>query len=367
VSSPRLRLGLVIYGSLETHSGGYLYDRRLVEYLRRQGDQVEVVSLPWKNYPAHLGQNLLPGLRQRLERLEVDILLQDELNHPSLFLLNRSLRRKVSYRLVSIVHHLRSCEDHPVWVKALYRQVEQSYLAEMDGFLCNSHATWQSVQDLLPPGSPRPWGVAYPGGDRLNPQISQEEISRRAHARGPLEILFAGNLIPRKGMHILVRTLSRLPQTSWRLTAAGSLEADSAYTRSIRRQIRQAGLENNIRLLGQVSDAELAALMRQAHVLAVPSSYEGFGIVYLEAMGFGLPVLASPNGGARELVTPGENGFLVPQDPAGLATRLSSLAEDRQLLCTLGQAARLSYLSRPGWEASMQAGREFLLRMRAEH
>ena len=52
-----MRIGLVIYGSLDTLSGGYLYDRKLVEYLRAQGDTVEVISLPWRNYAAHLTDN----------------------------------------------------------------------------------------------------------------------------------------------------------------------------------------------------------------------------------------------------------------------------------------------------------------------
>jgi len=56
-----MKLGLIIYGSLDTLSGGYLYDRKLVEYLRRCGDTVEVISLPWRNYARHLADNLSPG------------------------------------------------------------------------------------------------------------------------------------------------------------------------------------------------------------------------------------------------------------------------------------------------------------------
>ena len=48
-----MKIGLIIYGSLDTLSGGYLYDRKLVEYLRSQGDTGEIISLPWRNYPVH--------------------------------------------------------------------------------------------------------------------------------------------------------------------------------------------------------------------------------------------------------------------------------------------------------------------------
>ena len=83
-----MRVGLLIYGSLETLSGGYLYDRKLVQYLREQGDHVEVISLPWRGYARHLSDNLSPSLLGKLLDLSVDVLIQDELNHPSLAWLN---------------------------------------------------------------------------------------------------------------------------------------------------------------------------------------------------------------------------------------------------------------------------------------
>ena len=92
-----MRVGLVIYGSLDSLSGGYLYDRKLVEYLRAQGDSVQVISQPPTNYAGAVLQNASSKFRQQLVNLEVDILLQDELNHPSLFLLNGWLRSRVTY------------------------------------------------------------------------------------------------------------------------------------------------------------------------------------------------------------------------------------------------------------------------------
>src|SRR3972149_8711543 len=104
-----MKLGLVIYGSLDTLSGGYLYDRKLVEYLREQGDTVEIISLPWRNYVMHLTDNFhfrLPfsnviappkysgvtrsaATKQSPNSGKFDILIQDELNHPSLIVATR--------------------------------------------------------------------------------------------------------------------------------------------------------------------------------------------------------------------------------------------------------------------------------------
>jgi glycosyltransferase involved in cell wall biosynthesis len=360
-----MRLGLIIYGSLETLSGGYLYDRMLVEHLHQQGDQVEIISLPWQGYASHLAHNFSPEIRRRLEALEVDLLLQDELNHPSLFWLNRSLRSNLDCPLVAIVHHLRCLENRPAWQNFWYREVEKAFLSGVDGFLCNSRTTLKSIQALLPAKKKLlPYQIAYPAGDRLKPSILEEEIHSRSQADGPLQVLYVGNLIPRKGLHFLLEALKQTDLSTWQLTAAGSLQADPAYSQSLFRQVRENGLQNNVRFLDAVSDTELASLMSCAHILAMPSSYEGFGIVYLEGMSFGLPVLAACQGGAQEIVKHGENGFLVaPDDVEGLAGYLSGLAGDRMRLARMSLAARQSYLAHPGWDATMQEARNFLLSM----
>ena len=144
-----MRVGLVIYGSLDTISGGYLYDRKLVEHLRRAGDQVDVIALPWRNYAHHLTDNLSPKLYRQLRALPVDVLLQDELNHPSLFWLNRRLRGQVDYSILAIVHHLRCHEAHSTWLNLFYRWIERQYLASVDGFIVNSQTTHAAVCQIL--------------------------------------------------------------------------------------------------------------------------------------------------------------------------------------------------------------------------
>ena len=126
-----------------------------------------------------------------------------------------------------------------------------------------------------------------------------------------LRLLFLGTSFPER-VHYLIQALSRLaslhPGVQWELKAAGSLSVDPAYTRLVLRQIRQAGLESCVHLLDTVPDADLRRLLENSHVLATPSSYEGFGIVYLEAMGYGLPVIAGAAGAAAKW-SPRVNGF----------------------------------------------------------
>jgi glycosyltransferase involved in cell wall biosynthesis len=354
-----MRVGLMIYSTLDTLSGDHLYDRMLVEHLRRQGDKVEVISLPWRNYVKHLGDNFSKLRLQGLRQASLDVLLQDELNHPSLFWLNRQLRSSVDYPILSIVHHLRCSEARPAWQNRFYRWVERHYLSSVDGFIFNSHTTRTVVEELV--GSSRRAIVAYPGGDRLRPNVTPDQVVERAHQTGPLRILFIGNLIPRKGLHILLGGLAHLPQGTWQLEVAGSLAMDLSYAHSIQRQIAESGLTAQVTLCGPLFDSDLAARLAHSHLLAVPSSYEGFGITYLEGMGFGLPAIATTAGAASEIIAHGQDGFLVPpDDPTALAHYVDYLRQDRERLAQMGLAALKRYRDHPTWNDTTEHIRQFL-------
>ncbi len=351
-----MRVGLIIYGTLDTISGGFLYDRMLVEHLRQQGDLVEVISLPWRSYGRHLRQNFSRSLYRRLSQASFDLLLQDELNHPSLFWLNRRLRKEVRYPILSIVHHLRSSEPK---ASLLHRWIERRYLTSVDGFIYNSQTTRAAVETMT--GTNRQTIVAYPGGNRLHSTITSERIATRAQEPGPLRILFLGNLIPRKGLHVLLAALADLPPESWHLGVVGDLTIDPIYVEFVRYQISRAGLKQQVILTGSLSDADLAIRLAHSQLLVVPSFYEGFGIVYLEGMGFGLPAIATTAGAASEIITHGQNGFLVPpDDPPMLAQYIHTLHQDRKCLIQMSLAARQRYQVHPTWRESTAQIRQFL-------
>ncbi len=348
-----MKIGLIIYGSLDTLSGGYLYDRKLVEYLHKQGDAVEVISLPWRNYAAHLMDNftfrLPPGL---------DLLIQDELNHPSLIGANQGQH---PYPVISLVHHLRCSEQRPAWQNWLYRLVETRYLRAVDGFIFNSQTTREVVEKLI--GDGKPSMAAYPPTDRFGEGLSEREVVERAQS-GPLRILFLGNVIPRKGLHTLLEALANLQPSAFQLDVIGSLTTDPAYARAMQQRSVVNGLSSVVTFHGSLDNAPLVEKLTQAHVLAVPSSYEGFGIVYLEGMAFGLPAIGSTTGAAGEIIREGETGFLVaPDDAPTLAARLEQLATDRALLTRLSLNALKRYRQQPKWEQTAGKIRKFLADM----
>jgi glycosyltransferase involved in cell wall biosynthesis len=359
-----MRVGIVIYGDLSTASGGYLYDRMLVGAFQRAGDTVDVFSFPPGRYGERLLQNFSGELRRTIFEWSGDLLLQDELNHPSLFLLNRGLRRPGGIPVVSIVHHLRSSEAHPRRAQLVYRRVERSYLDSVDAFVFNSHSTRRSVEQLL--GRAAEGIVATPGGDRLGPGPTEKEVLRRATAEGPLRVLFVGNIIPRKGLLTVIEALGKIPRGLWRLTIAGSRGMDPVYAREVDRAITAGGLGKNVSATGPLDDALLARAYSEHQVLAVPSQYEGFGIVYLEAMGFGLVPIGTRVGGAAEVIEDEISGCLVPPgDAAALSVVIEDLAVGRARLRALAGGALRRFRAFPGWGRGMAVAREHLCEIAA--
>ena len=358
-----MRIGFIIYGNLDTLTGGYLYDRIVAQGLMRLGHEVEIISLSGGSYLHRLRCGLSPRLCRRLLAGGFDVLLQDELCHPSLLFVNRRLRQQHGPTLVALVHQVLCDEPRHPWHNKLLAVAERRYLASVDGFIHNSETTQRTVAALV--GHGRPQVIAYPAGDRFGSPLTPAMISQRALQPGPLELLFLGNVIPRKGLLPLLKALARIDRSLWRLSVVGGLDFDPGYAAKARRLARQLGLTDLVRFLGPRQGEDLVALLSRSHLFCMPYAYEGFGIAILEAMAFGLPAIGCRDGAAAETISPGTNGFLLsPPDLAGLAPLLAKLHQDRDELRRMALAACATYASRPGWQDGAAAIDGFLRKMK---
>ncbi|MCF7797603.1 MAG: glycosyltransferase family 4 protein [Lentisphaeria bacterium] len=356
-----MRIGLVIYGELNTLSGGYLYDARLVEYLEDHADDVMIFSIPpgsyWQSRRHQPGNRLIPSI----EEADLDILIEDEWVHPAVFGLNDHLRRTASYPIVSLVHLLTSFDAHPVYSAWLYRHGERRHLKSVDGLILNSQTSLQQAKSLVG-GELPPHAVAVPAGDNFpRVKIEPQKIPHHMTAPGPLKILFVGNVIPRKGLHVLIRAVRQLPRDDYQVTVAGRTDMEPRYAQQIKNLVSKLGLQKQVSFRGPVRGSNLAALYQTHHVMALPSTLEGYGIVYVEAQQFGLPVIGTTAGAAKEIITNGKNGYLIPPGShQHLALRLKHLHDDRNLLLTLSRNARHAYRRHPTWQQSCATIRAFL-------
>ncbi len=355
-----MRVGLVITGDLNTLTGGTLYDRILVDYLRGRGHAVDVVSLPpGQSYGRQLADNFLRPLVQRVKHRPPDILIQDGLCHPSLFLQNRRLRAAGNWPIVALLHQVLSSQPRRSWQNIVFRVVEKHYLKSVDAIIFNSRTTRAAA--MLAGAGAGPYIIARPAGDRLGSLKSIAAISARAREKGPLRLLFLANVLPHKGLHRLVDALAAVSAHMWHLTVVGSLTMNNRYTQMIGARVAALGLSRNIRFLGAQDGPALIGILRESQLLVLPYSHEAFGIVFLEAMAFGLPAVGSSTGAAREIIRHGENGFLVaPNDWASLTRIVADLFADRNRLDAMSRRALETFHAHPGWQETMERIHVFL-------
>jgi starch synthase len=174
------------------------------------------------------------------------------------------------------------------------------------------------------------------------PAGEAREITRRQNStsQDPLRVLFVGQIGQRKGVGYLIEAVDRLGAAA-RLTLLGRPIAVPPV-------LKQA-FERH-RWIDSAPHGEVLKLMREHDVLVFPSLFDGFGLVMLEAMAQGTVVIATPNSAAPDLLDDGRDGFIVPIRSAdAIAERLTRLAEDRDLLAQMSEAARQS-AARRTWD-----------------
>jgi glycosyltransferase involved in cell wall biosynthesis len=195
-----------------------------------------------------------------------------------------------------------------------------------NGWIAASEFT---AQTLAENGIPRDQIHVVPYG--IDP-IGFPRRQRPRRSDEPLEILFIGSMIQRKGLSDLLEAVRRMPSRHVRLTLAGRgfvdrklLEHYSDVTFSVRHAPNQT---------------ELVRLMHQSDLFVLPSLVEGFGHVVAEAMCSGLPVIATPHTCAADLVRENREGWLVPiRSPEAIANRLGWALDHRNDLIDMGEAA----------------------------
>jgi glycosyltransferase involved in cell wall biosynthesis len=155
-------------------------------------------------------------------------------------------------------------------------------------------------------------------------------------SQDPHLIFCAARLRHEKGVHLLVEAMETLPHA--RLVIAG----DGPERPSLEAHVRREGLAGRVTFAGWIGSSEVARYMAQAAIVVVPSIWpEPFGMVGIEAMAYGRPVVAFDVGGISEWLVPGETGALVPPaDVAGLRQSLAQLMDNQETAAQMGRKGR---------------------------
>ena len=207
------------------------------------------------------------------------------------------------------------------------RAVEQLGLAVADHVIVNSVAVRDELAVAGTPVSVIPNGV---DSDRYRPAVDWPKDDGY--------VLFVGRLVPQKGVGTLLEALAALRRrSSARLVVVG----DGQLELFLQRMARNLGCSDRVDFAGWARGDELIRSYQRAQFVVMPSWYEPFGIVALEAMACGRPVIASATGGLMEIIEDGRNGFVVPPgDHLRLAARMLELIEHYDRRAAFGAAAR---------------------------
>jgi len=204
--------------------------------------------------------------------------------------------------------------------------------------------------ELIRFGTPRGAITVLPCGvdlDLFTPDGPAVQRGRR------MRIVSVGRLVPRKGFDTVIRALAAVSGVELLIAGgppAGELAADPEAGR-LRRVAERAGVADRVELLGAVPRAQLPALLRSADVVVCAPRYEPFGIVPLEAMACGIPVVATAVGGIVDTVVDGSTGILVPPDRQdALATALRQLLAEPFWRDAYGTAGMDRARSRYSWD-----------------
>lgn len=320
-----MRIDFAYPGDLNTPTGGYGYDRRVMREFLTLGCDVRPIALP-ASFPYPRVDDLAEA-RRLLSGGSRDALVIDGLAYG---VLPTTLIAELSPRPIALVHH-------PLFLEAglapdtaaRLRDSEQAALDRAAAIVTTSAMTAEIVAREF--DAPRSRLFAAPPGVEPAPRTKGSQD-------GQVRLFSVGSLIPRKGYTDLVRALARV-DGDWRLTVAGSRTLAPGHAREIEALISAHGLNERIRLAGAMDGQEIAAAYAAADVFVTPSHFEGFGMAIAEAVAHGLPVVAT-----REVASAGalpENcGLTYPAgDVAALAARLDSIVGDASLRARLADAA----------------------------
>jgi D-inositol-3-phosphate glycosyltransferase len=210
--------------------------------------------------------------------------------------------------------------------------------------------TLDERSELLALGTPPEKVAVVPCGVDLACFHRDGPAAARTPGRG--RIVVVSRLVARKGIGNVIAALPDLPDVELVIAGgppAGFVEVDPEARRFVA-LARRLGVDDRVQLLGAVSREEVPALLRSADVVACCPWYEPFGLVAVEAMACGVPVVASAVGGLAETVVHGRTGLLVPpRSPAAIARAASTFVEDGRRRRAMGRAGAMR-ARRYGWD-----------------
>jgi glycosyltransferase involved in cell wall biosynthesis len=336
-------LAFAVPGALTIPTGGYTYDRRIVEEMRALGWQVETLNLG-EEYPRPSAQSRAAA-RERLAAQPGDRpMVIDGLAFGAIPDVANDLR--ASHHLIALVHHPLALEAglSSNEAEALRASERQALVSARKVITTSAYTARLLASDYDVPAERLT--VVRPGNDPIVP-------ARRA-INDEIALLAVGSIVPRKGYDVLIAALASLRDLRWHLTIVGDRTRDVETALQLESAVARCLLKERIAFTGAVSTGRLAELYADADLFVMASRFEGYGMAFAEAIAHGLPIVGTTAGALVETV-PANAGILVePDDVPALSDALRRLITDPVLRDVLATGARSGATTLPTWRQSAE-------------
>lgn len=348
----KLRAAFGVPGPLETRTGGTIYDRRVIAALCAMGHDVWHMDL-LPSWPAP-STEAQANLAAQLAALPPDATLI--LDGLVMGAMATDLLAAQTRPIVAMVHHPLGLESglEPARAQALIAR-ERANLAYATRIVVPSDHT----RDILVAqfgADPARILVGVPGFDRPPPVALPKSA--------PPLILSVGIICHRKGHDVLIDALARITDLDWHAMIAGR-PLDGDVFASLQAQQARLGLGTRLRFAGEVQADALNALYAQAHLFALATRYEGYGMVMGEAQLHGLPVVSCDVGAVAQAAPPDAAILTRADDPDAFAAALRRVLTDPALHARLQAGARKAGAALPHWTDTARVMAQALEQARA--
>lgn len=340
-----LKVTLVYPGDLDTRTGGYRYDKRMVEELNKLQARYGAENIASRSlqgdYPFP-GEEQLEQANSVLARIDDGtVTLIDGLAYSVMpDVLKRHANR---LKLVALIHHPLALETglSPEQSQAL-KVLETQALSYAQHIITTSTLTAESLSEYRVRSDNV--SAILPGTDMASPAQGSDSSTCR--------FLCVATLTPRKAHHVLLDALASLKHLDWDLNCVGSTERDDATYQALLAQRTKLGLDSRVHFSGELEDAGLTTCFNEADAFVLASYHEGYGMVLTEAIARALPIICT-EGGAMAQTVPDGAGILVPSgNVVELSRALQRFLEDPNLRNQLSTQAALARTQLRSWESA---------------
>lgn len=338
-----------IPGNLDTPTGGYRYDKRVIEELPSLGWQVRHLPLSGE-FPSP-SDAALADTAKIFSGIPADALVM--IDGLALGAIPLSVLNALKARLVALVHHPLAFETGLTSDRIDYlHRTEREALSRAVATIATSRSTATLLAREFNV-APEHITVAEPG---------TEPAPRAKSDAKPPRLLSVGAVTRRKGHDTLAKALARIRDLDWEWRIAGSTDRDPVAMKTLETEIANGNIRERTTLLGPLDDAGLEQEYSGARLFALPSHFEGYGMAFTEALARGLPVIAGAGGALVETVPKDAGVFVTPGNAGELALVLRKLLTNPAALDRRADAAWNYAKQLPRWSDTAKRIAEALAR-----